>query len=254
VDLKITGKRALITGGSKGIGRAAANVLAQEGCNVVLVARDKAVLDQTADGIRSKYQVQVATIAADLSTEEAVQSVVKQAGEIDILVNNAGAIPPGTLLDVNNETWRHAWDLKVFGFISLTRAVYPSMAARKSGVVINVIGGAGEKFPPGYLAGAAGNAALMAFSKALGRSSTADGIRVVGINPGAIATDRQTMLMRNRAEKQLGSANKWREMYKTMPFGRAGEPEEIAYAVAFLASPLSGYISGTVVTIDGGSS
>jgi NAD(P)-dependent dehydrogenase (short-subunit alcohol dehydrogenase family) len=252
MDLQIKGKRALVTGGSKGIGQAAANVLADEGCDLILVARDHQALDQTANAIRGRRQVSVTTIPADLSTDEAVQSIARQAGEIDILVNNAGAIPPGGLLDVDNETWRRAWDLKVFGFISLSRAVYASMAARKSGVIINVIGAAGEKFPPGYIAGAAGNASLMAFSRALGRSSTADGIRVVGINPGAIATARQEMLMRDRAKKQLGDAERWREMFKGLPFGRAGKPEEIGYAVAFLASPLSGYTSGTIVTIDGG--
>jgi NAD(P)-dependent dehydrogenase (short-subunit alcohol dehydrogenase family) len=252
MDLQIKGKRALITGGSKGIGQATANVLADEGCDLVLVARDQQALDQTADAIRGRRQVSVTTIAADLSTDEAVRKIARQAGDIDILVNNAGAIPPGGLLDVDNETWRRAWDLKVFGFISLSRAVYASMAARKSGVIINVIGAAGEKFPSGYIAGAAGNASLIAFSRALGRSSTADGIRVVGINPGAIATARQEMLMRDRAKKQLGDAERWREMFKGLPFGRAGKPEEIGYAVAFLASPLSGYTSGTIVTIDGG--
>jgi len=252
MDLKLAGKRVLITGGSKGIGHAVANVLADEGCHLVLVARDKAALDQTAGAIRSRRQVNVTTIPADLSSEGAVQAVAKEAGEIDILVNNAGAIPPGGLLDVDNETWRRAWDLKVFGFISLTRLVYPSMAARKAGVIINVIGAAGEKFPAGYIAGATGNASLMAFSRALGRSSTADGIRVVGINPGAIATPRHEMLQRDRAKKQLGDAERWRELHKGLPFGRAGAPEEIAYAVAFLASPLSSYTSGTIVTIDGG--
>jgi len=178
--------------------------------------------------------------------------VVSNAGDLDILVNNAGAIPPGGLLDVSDEAWRSAWDLKVFGFIALTRALYPAMAARRSGVIVNVIGVAGEKYPPGYIAGATGNAALMALTRALGRSSTADGIRVVGINPGPIATARQQMLARARAKKELGDAERWRELYKTMPFGRAGKPEEIGYAVAFLASPLSGYTSGTILTIDGG--
>jgi NAD(P)-dependent dehydrogenase (short-subunit alcohol dehydrogenase family) len=252
MDLQIKGKRALITGGSKGIGQAAANVLADEGCDLILVARDQQALDAAANAIRGRRQVSVATIAADLSTDEAVQRVARQAGEIDILVNNAGAIPPGGLLDVDNDTWRRAWDLKVFGFISLTRAVYAAMAARKSGVIINVIGAAGEKFPSSYIAGAAGNASLMAFSRALGRGSTADGIRVVGINPGATATERLEMLMRDRAQKQFGDPERWREMFKDLPFGRAGKPEEIGYAVAFLASPLSGYTSGTIVTIDGG--
>lgn len=253
MDLKLAGKRALITGGSKGIGRAAAEVLADEGCDVILVAREEAALKDAADAIRSRRQVKVTTISADLSSEDAIQKVVGQVGEIDILVNNAGAIPPGTLTDIDNERWRKAWDLKVFGFISLTRALYPSMAKRKSGVVINVIGGAGEKFPSGYIAGAAGNAALMAFTRALGRGAAADGIRVVGINPGAIATARQEMLARDRAKRDLGDAERWREQFAKLPFGRAGKPEEIGYAVAFLASPLSGYTNAVILSIDGGS-
>jgi NAD(P)-dependent dehydrogenase (short-subunit alcohol dehydrogenase family) len=253
MDLKIAGKRALITGGSKGIGRASAEVLADEGCDVILVARDEAALKEAADAIRSRRQVKVTTISADLSSEDAIRKVVGEVGEIDILVNNAGAIPPGTLTDIDDAKWRKAWDLKVFGFISLSRALYPSMAARKSGVIINVIGGAGEKFPAGYIAGAAGNASLMAFTKALGRGAAADGIRVVGINPGAIATARQEMLARDRAKREFGDAERWREHFAKLPFGRAGKPEEIGYAVAFLASPLSGYTNATIVSIDGGS-
>lgn len=252
MDLHLSGKRALITGGSKGIGRATAILLAEEGVHVTLVARDAAVLDAAALTIRARAQVNVKTIAADLSREEEVQRVAGLTQETDILVNNAGAIPPGTLAMVDNETWRRAWDLKVFGFISLCRALYPAMAARKSGVIVNVIGAAGEKFPPGYIAGATGNAALMGFTRALGHASQKDGIRVVGINPGATATDRQEMLLRHRAATELGDAERWPELCAHMPFGRMGSAEEIANAVAFLASPVSGYTTGTILTIDGG--
>lgn len=253
MDLQLAGKRVLITGGSKGIGQACAEVLADEGCHLTLVARDPAALDAAASAIRARRQVQVRTISADLSSDEAVRKVAAEAGEIDILVNNAGAIPPGDLLAVDDTTWRHAWDLKVFGFISLCRAVYPQMKARKDGVILNIIGAAGEKLNPGYIAGSAGNASLIAFTRALGKSSTADGIRVVGINPGATATARLEMLNRDRAEKQFGDAERWRELFSAMPFGRAGTPEEIAWAAAFLVSPRSGYTSGTMLTIDGGS-
>jgi len=252
MDLQLAGKRALITGGSKGIGRATAELLAEEGVDVVLVARDPAALAEAAASVRARRQVRVETIAADLSRDEEVVRVAKAAGEVDILVNNAGAIPPGTLTAVDDATWRRAWDLKVFGFISLCRAVYPAMAARKSGVIVNVIGAAGEKLPANYIAGATGNAGLMAFTKALGRASPADGIRVVGINPGSTATQRMEMLLRHRAEAELGSAERWLELCAPMPFGRAASPEEIAAAVAFLASPRSGYTTGTILTIDGG--
>ena len=252
MDLQLSGRRALITGGSKGIGRATAELLADEGVDVVLVARDPAVLAEAAQAVRARRQVNVVTIPADLSQETEVLRVAREAGAVDMLVNNAGAIPPGGLAAVDNATWRRAWDLKVFGFISLCRAVYPVMAARKSGVIVNVIGAAGEKMPANYIAGSAGNAALMAFTRALGRASPADGIRVVGINPGSTATLRLEMLLRHRAQEALGDAERWLELCKDMPFGRPGTPEEIANAVAFLASPRSGYTSGTVLTIDGG--
>ncbi len=252
MDLQLSGKRALITGGSKGIGAATAAVLAEEGMDLVLVARSADVLAATAQAIRSIRQVQVETIAADLSQESEVLRVAQAAGEVDVLVNNAGAIPPGTLLSVDNDTWRRAWDLKVFGFISLCRQIYPQMAARKSGVIVNVIGAAGEKFPPGYIAGAAGNASLMAFTRALGHGSQKDGIRVVGINPGATETERQTMLLRHRAQTELGDAERFGELLASNPFGRIASAAEIGYAVAFLASPRSGYTTGTILTIDGG--
>ena len=251
MDLHLTGKRALITGGSKGIGRASAEILAEEGCDILIVARDPAALEDAANRIRAKRQVRVETLAADLSRQAEVERVAAAAGELDILVNNAGAIPPGNLLAVDNDTLRAAWDLKVFGFISLSRALYPALQRRK-GVVVNVIGAAGESFDPGYIAGAAGNAALMGFTRALGRFGHKDGVRAVGINPGPVATERLERLLRHRAETELGSADRWRDLCAGMAYGRPAEPEEIGAAVAFLASSRSAYTNGTVLTINGG--
>lgn len=251
MDLHLTGRRVLITGGSKGIGRATALQLAEEGCDLVLVARDPAALDTLADTIRARRQVAVDTIAADLSQHTEVLRVAAAAGEVDVLVNNAGSIPPGDLLSVDDATWRAAWDLKVYGFIGLTRALYPMLKAR-AGVVVNVIGAAGEQFDPNYITGSAGNAALMAFTRALGRAAPGDGMRVVGINPGPVGTERLEMLMRARAERDLGDPARWQELARHMAFGRPAKPEEIADAVAFLASPRSGYTTGTILTINGG--
>jgi len=252
MDLMIRGKRALVTGASKGIGLSIAQVLAAEGCDVILAARDQRALDKAAADIRGKHQVNVEVIVADLSKEAAVRDVAKKAGAVDILVNNAGAIPPGNLAQVDNDTWRQAWDLKVYGFISLCREVYPAMAARKQGVIVNIIGFAGERAPSGYIAGSAGNAALMGFTRALGHGSHADGIRVVGINPGAIMTERAVMLAKTKAKDQLGDENRWPDLHRNLPFGRAGKPEEIAHAVAFLASPRSSYTNACILSIDGG--
>lgn len=252
MDLQLAGRRALVTGGSKGIGLACAEALAEEGCDLLLVARDAAALEGAADQVRNRRQVAVQTVSADLSQQTEVERVAGMAGQVDILVNNAGAIPPGNLLAVDERAWRAAWDLKVFGFIGLCRALLPAMQARGAGVVVNVIGAAGESFDPNYVAGASGNAALMAFTRALGRAGPAQGVRVVGINPGPVATERLERLLRHRAQAELGDADRWRELCRSMPFGRPAEPAEIASAVAFLASPRSGYTSGTILTINGG--
>src|SRR3954469_16581288 len=252
MDLQLAGKTVLITGGSKGIGRATAELLAEEDCNLILVARGPALLEEAAAAIRSQRQVNVRTIPADLSSDAAVRKVATEAGDIDILVNNAGAIPPGDLAAVDDAKWRQAWDLKVFGYISFCREIYARMKTRRAGVIINVIGAAGEKFPTNYIAGAAGNASLMAFTRALGKGAPADGLRVVAINPGPVETDRLVMLRRAEAQQKFGDPDRWRELTAGMPFGRAASPAEIGNAVAFLASPMSGYTTGTVLTINGG--
>jgi NAD(P)-dependent dehydrogenase (short-subunit alcohol dehydrogenase family) len=252
----MTQRIAYVTGGMGGIGTSICQRLHKEGFKVVAGCgpnsprRVKWLEEQKALGY--DFIASEGNVGDWESTKAAFDKVKAEVGEIDVLVNNAGAIPPGSLTGVDDATWRRAWDLKVFGFISLCRAVYPAMAARRAGVIVNVIGAAGERFDPNYIVGSAGNASLMAFTRALGKAAPADGIRVVGINPGPIATARLEMLSRKRAEQQLGDAERWRELFAKMPFGRAGAPEEIGNAVAFLASPRSGYTSGTILTIDGG--
>ncbi|MBV8032713.1 MAG: SDR family oxidoreductase [Betaproteobacteria bacterium] len=240
MDLRLKGKRALVTGGSKGIGRACAEVLAAEGAEVRIASRNP-----PADG-------KLVSKAVDLSQRGAPEALAEWAGELDILVNNAGAIPGGDLLKVDEETWRKAWDLKVFGYVNLTRAVYTRMKARRRGVIVNIIGSAGEKMNAAYVAGSTANAGLMAFTKALGGASPADGVRVLGINPGPVATDRLVSLYKQMAQSKLGDASRYEELFKDMAFGRPASAEEIAWAVAFLASERSAYTSGCILTIDGG--
>ena len=251
MDLDLAGKRALVTGGSKGIGRATALRLAEEGCDLVLVSRTVETLEATAADVRARFQVSVQTLPADLSKQAEVERMAAEAGEIDILVNNAGAIPSGDLLALDDAAFRAAWDLKVFGYISMCRAFWPVLKARK-GVIVNVIGAAGEWLDPNYICGSTGNAALMAFTKALGKAAQKDGMRVVGINPGPTATDRMSIRLRSQAREQFGDEGRWRELTTSLPYGRPGEPEEVAAAVAFLASPRSGYTTGSILTTDGG--
>ena len=249
MDLHLRGKRALITGGSKGIWLASAMILAEEQCDLFLVARDRDGLQRAATLIRERFEVSVEVLPADLAASAEIQRVASAVTSLDILVNNAGAIPPGDLLSLNEERWRSGWDLKVFGYIALTRALYPRLKER-GGVVVNIIGSAGERFDPNYIAGSTGNAALMAFTRALGTTAPRDGMRVVGINPGPVATDRIAMLLKARAERETGDPERWRDAFAGMAFGRPAEPDEIAAAVAFLASPRSSYTSGTILTID----
>lgn len=252
MDLQLSGKTALVTGASRGIGRAIARTLAAEGCNLHLAARSTADLELVRAELSAVEGIKVTAHALDLSRNADVNALGARCADVDILVNNAGAIPFGGLVEVDAQRWRESWNLKVFGTIDLTRAIYARMRERRSGVVINVIGVSGERLRADYLTGTTGNAGLMAFTRALGGESVDYGVRVVGVNPGKINTERMQMVLENQAEKLLGDRNRWPEMMKNAPLGRLGRPEEIADAVAFLASPRASYISGTIVTIDAG--
>lgn len=250
MDLQLKGKRVLVTGGSKGIGRACAAAFVAEGATVMLASRDPNTLATTAEAIGGDTRFR----ATDLSVRGEAEKLCEWAGNLDILVNNAGAIPGGDLQKVDEETWRKAWDLKVFGYINLTRAVYARMKARRSGVIVNILGAAGERLNPAYIAGSAGNASLYAFTRAIGGASPADGIRVLGVSPGPVETDRLVSLNQQIAATKLGDASRYRELFAEMAFGRPASPEEIAHATVFLASPRSAYTTGCILTIDGGTS
>jgi NAD(P)-dependent dehydrogenase (short-subunit alcohol dehydrogenase family) len=254
MQLDLAGKTVLVTGGSRGIGYAAAERFAAEGCQLRLVSRSAESLAGAAARLAELHGARVETLAIDMRAPNAVRTVAQRFGDgLDILVNNAGDIPHGTLQDIDANRWRTGWDLKVYGYIDLTRAMYEGMKARGHGVVLNVIGMAGgEGVIPEYIAGSAGNAALAAFTRALGALSPQDGIRVVGLHPGMVATDRQITRWRQRAVDALGDAERWRELTTHLPFGRLAAPGEIGNTLVFLASAAASYITGTTVTVDGG--
>ena len=252
MELGLRGRKALITGGSKGIGRACADALAEEGVDIVLVSRTEADLAKAHDEIAARHNVAVRYYALDLGDGRNVDRLAAECPDIDILVNNAGAIPGGDIAEIDEQRWRQAWDLKVFGYINMTRRFYALMAARKAGVIVNILGAAGENPDFNYIAGSSGNASLMAFTRAMGGTAPRDGLRVVGINPGPVMTERLVTLTRHRAQSQLGDPERWPELMKGYAFGRAAKPEEIGWMAAFLASDRSGYTTGTIVTIDGG--
>lgn len=254
MELGLRGKRALITGASKGIGYAVAEVFAEEGCDVDMASRDPAVLEEAAQKIRSAHQVNVRTFPADLSKAEDRARLLEACGDNDILVNNAGSNPAGALEEIDDATWRASWDLKVFGYINMTRAFYSRMKARREGVIVNVIGTGGERMDANYILGASGNIALMGFTRALGGSSPDHNVRVLAVNPGLTETDRAVTMLKVWSQSQFGTPDRWREALekRNLPFGRMGTSREVADAVVFLASGRSAYTSGTVVTVDGG--
>lgn len=252
MDLKLSGRTALITGSSKGIGLSVAQWFAREGVNVCLVARSAELLKKEAAALAAATGVSVRSMAADLSDATAREGVAAAFPDIDILVNNAGAIPGGSIDDVSEAAWRTGWDLKVYGYVGLTRLYLKKMKERRRGVIVNIIGAGGEKLDATYIAGAAGNAGLMAFTRALGGSSPEFGVRVLGVNPGPVLTGRVEVLGRKRAATLYGDENRWQESFAKMPFGRPASCDEIAATVVFLASDLCSYTTGSIVTIDGG--
>lgn len=254
MDLKLKGKRVLVTGASKGIGYATALAFAQEGASPVLVSRDAEALEKAAKRIEKESGIQTATHTADLSIDDAREDLFKQHASIDILVNNAGAIPGGSLADLSMAQWREAWELKVFGYIHLCKLFVNVMTERTAGTIVNIIGMGGRSVSANYICGAAGNAALIGFTNALGAESVDHNVRVFGINPSPTLTDRMTGMAKKRALAELNDESKWTEILdgSQFPFGRLKHPEEVAALAVMLCAPQVQYLSGTVVDFDGG--
>src|SRR5688572_16301177 len=206
MDLGLQGKTALITGGSKGIGRACGEALGVEGCTVAIVARDPDGLQAASEHIRAAAQCTVHAIAADLSSLNGIQAMVAEAhrrlGRIDILVNNAGSIRAGAFLTTPDEQWIEDWNLKLLGYIRAARAVFPLMSAQGGGRIVNLIGAASRQAVPHYLAGGAANAALVNFTKGLSDLGAKDGIFVKAASPGAVLTERWENRVRDTAKAE----------------------------------------------------
>ncbi|WP_373375960.1 SDR family oxidoreductase [Cupriavidus nantongensis] len=253
MELGLRGRSVLITGASQGIGEGLAWSFAREGCELKLMARSGERLETLAQTLRETCGVGVETLPVDLTQPGAIHRAAEFGGSADILVNNAGSIPGGDLWDVDEASWRAGWELKVFGYINLTRQIYPRMRARGSGVILNNIGNGGENYDFHYIAGSTGNAALMAFTRTLGgRSLTDHGVRVLGVNPGPVETTRITNVLKKRAASALGDPARYTELMAGYPLGRPASVGEVADAFVYLASDRSAYTSGTIVTIDGG--
>ena len=259
MDLGISGRRALITGGSLGIGRATAAALAAEGVDVAIVARNQDRLDAAAQELSSNTGGRVVGIAGDMGEAVDIDRVVAEAnaalGGIDILVNNAGSSPAGRIEDLDDDTWMAAFELKFMGYMRMSRAALPAMRAQGWGRIVNIIGGGGHSPRPGYILGGAYNAALINFTRALGKSAAPDGVLVNGINPSSIDTPRWASLMEQRSKFEGKTAAEINaDIEANIPVGRLGTSEDIAALAAFLCSEKAGFLAAANINADGGAS
>jgi NAD(P)-dependent dehydrogenase (short-subunit alcohol dehydrogenase family) len=248
-------KIAIVTGASRGIGRAIAIRLALDGAKVVLTARDAGLLESVVSEIKAAGG-SAASVAFDLREPDApaqlAQFAQAQFGSIDIVVNNAGATKRGDFLTLTEEDWKDGYALKFFGAMRLTRAVWPQLKARR-GSVVNIAGVGGRTPGAQFTIGGSVNAALLSLTKALSELGIQDGVQVNAINPGPVRTDRlQARLKILAREKEIDPADAEAAMVHEMRITRVGEPEDIASLVAYLVSPESRLIHGAFIDIDGG--
>src|SRR6266481_2218442 len=257
MELGLKGKTVLVTGGSKGIGRATARAMAAEGALVMICSRSASDLEAAAGAIRSETGQPVEVVAADLSrldgVESAAAAAVRRFGRLDVLVNNAGAIKGGDFLALPDEEWMTGWSLKLLGYVRMARTVLPQMRAQGGGRIVNVVGMAARNPATTYMMGGAANAALINFTKALADLGASSNILVTAVSPGPVKTDRWDSLQRQQATaagKDLETYEK--EQSRNFPLGRIALPEEVADLVCFLASDRASFLTGIAITIDGG--
>lgn len=251
MDLGLSGKIALVTGGSKGIGFACAQALAVQGCRVVIVSRARENVDRACSALPG-----VRGICADLSDPRAAASAARQVheevGAIDVLVNSAGAArrtPPDQLTP---EAWRAAMDAKFFSYINVIDPVIKTMAERGRGVVASIIGNGGKVASPIHLPGGSANAALMLATAGLGTAYAGAGVRVLGISPGLTDTERVAGGMEaDAAVRGITVEEALKQNVSRIPMGRMARPEEIAAFVTFAVSHRASYLTAVTVTMDG---
>jgi NAD(P)-dependent dehydrogenase (short-subunit alcohol dehydrogenase family) len=255
MELGLEGKVAIVTGGSKGIGRATALGFLNEGASVLICARGQQSLDETVAAGGHAARERIETVAVDLMQTAAIKQVVQRCverfGRVDILVNNAGSARPGDFLQLTDEAWVDDWMLKFFGYVRMAREVLRQMQYQRSGVIINIIGAGGLNPTGSYMIGGAANAALNHFTKALADAAAKYGVRAVGINPGPILTERLVKMRGALVPNPAGQVDD--EPFRRLtPLGRVGKPEEVADLVLFLASDRGAFIHGANISIDGG--
>jgi NAD(P)-dependent dehydrogenase (short-subunit alcohol dehydrogenase family) len=251
----LAGKTIIVTGGSRGIGRAIALRLAREGGKLVLSARDAATLAKVVGEIETSAGT-ATSIAADLRLPDTpaalVDAALKTYGAIDIVVNNAGATRRGDFLALTDADWTDGFALKFFGAVRLTRAAWPHLKQRR-GSVLNIIGVGGRTPGPEFTIGGSVNGACMSFTKGLADIGIRDGVQVNAINPGSVRTDRLRVLLESQAAQHGGDIDAAIEqLVRKANVVRLGEPEDVANLAAFILSPQSRLLQGALIDLDGG--
>jgi NAD(P)-dependent dehydrogenase (short-subunit alcohol dehydrogenase family) len=252
MDLQLTGKVAIVTGASKGIGRAIAQTLAAEGMRLVVAARTRAQLEELASPMGDRCLVQAVDLVNPDAPAAVVAAAIARFGQLDVLVNNAGSTKRGDFLKLTEPDWADGFSLKFFGAMRLSRAAWPHLQA-SSGAIVNIVGIGGRTGSAEFAIGGSVNAALLNLTKVLADRGVRDGVRVNAINPGGIATDRlRTRLTTFAAEHRVDLPEAERQMARALGVARFGQPDEIARLVAFLASPQAAFCQGSIVDADGG--
>ncbi|WP_084187472.1 SDR family oxidoreductase [Andreprevotia chitinilytica] len=252
MNLNLTNQVAIVTGASRGIGRAIAELLSQEGMRLVLAARSEADLKHVAESCKTETVIFPADLRDEKNPQLLIDFAISQFGQIDLLVNNAGATKRGDFLQLSEDDWQDGFALKFYSAVRCIRAAWPHLS-KSQGSVVNIVGIGGRTGSADFAIGGAVNAGLLNLTKVLADKGITDGVKVNAINPGYIATDRlKSRITALAAEKGISADQAALELADSLGVKRFGNPAEIAAAVAFLASGVSGYCQGTILDADGG--
>ncbi len=256
MDLQLTGKTALVVASSKGLGRAIAAQLAQEGADVMLTSRDHQQLERTKHELQKIAKGRIECYPCDITSIDDIQALVaathKRLGTVDILINNSGGPPGGGFEQQDDAAWQTAFELNLLSYVRLIRELLPDLK-QSGGRIINITSSSIKQPIPNLILSNAMRMGVLGLSKSLAEELAPHNILVTTVAPGRIATDRTAYLDGLKADKRgISREQVEEESRRTIPLGRYGDPEEFAKVVCFLASGVSSYVTGSTVMVDGG--